>query len=241
MGAFRRRIVIAHEGGPRRGTARAALEDDFHHFRAAVDHEFEQVLHVEGSALRNPYTLCPSAAGPLNGLVGMRLDRIASSVARVTEASLQCTHLFDLAGLAIATAAMQRPRRQYDIEVPDRVNGRTQAKLWANGDLLLDWQLDGLVIAGPNVSLREGFSRWALQTLSPDEAEAAIVLRRCAMISLGRQKNLYIQIHAMPTGHCHVQQPERAALALRIVGSTWDFSERAAVLCADDEKWLAFG
>ncbi|WP_077033452.1 DUF2889 domain-containing protein [Pelomonas sp. KK5] len=240
MGAFRRRIVIAHEGELQRGTARAALEDDFHHFRVAVDHEFEQVLHVEGSALRNPYALCPSAAGPLGALVGMRLDGIASSVGRFTEASLQCTHMFDLAGLAIAAAAKKRPRRKYDIEVPDRVDGCTQARLWADGELLLDWPLDGLLIAGPGVSLREGFSRWALQTLSPDQAEAAIVLRRCAMISMGRQKNLDIQIHAMPTGRCHVQQPERAALALRNVGSTWDFSARAAALCADDEKWLAF-
>jgi hypothetical protein len=29
-------------------------------------------------------------------------------------------------------------------------------------------------------------------------------------------------------------------LALRQVGSTWDFSDRAKALCADDEGWLEF-
>jgi hypothetical protein len=48
------------------------------------------------------------------------------------------------------------------------------------------------------------------------------------------------QVHAKPTGLCFAQQPVRAERALRQVGSTWDFSDRADVLCADDESWLAF-
>jgi hypothetical protein len=47
-------------------------------------------------------------------------------------------------------------------------------------------------------------------------------------------------VHAMPTSACFAQQPERAPTALRQVGSTWDFSDRAAALCADDEAWLRF-
>lgn len=244
MGSFRRRIVISHRSGASGGEVRAALEDDFHHFRVAVDHELEQVLNIRGGALRNPYSLCPAAADQLPRLVGMRLDKVTSAVTRATDAAEQCTHLLDLAGLAIAAAAARRARRQYDIEVADRVDGRTQAQLRCDGHPLLSWQVHDTTISGPapfaGVSLRHGLARWALDTLVPDEAEAAIVLRRCAMISLGRLKNLDAQPHAMPTGHCFVQQPARAEQAIRIVGSTWDFSARARELCADDADWLAF-
>jgi len=75
--------------------------------------------------------------------------------------------------------------------------------------------------------------------LSVDEAEAAIALRRCVMISLGRHKPLDTWVHAVASGHCYAQQPVRAEQALRMVGSTWDFSGRADDLCADDAAWLA--
>jgi hypothetical protein len=244
MGSFHRRIVIVHRGSMQRGQARAVLEDDFHHFRVTIEHDAEQLTQILGGAVRNPYTLCVSAADQLQQLVGMRLDRVASAVTRATEPTEQCTHLLDLAGLAIAAAASQRARRQYDIEVPDRVEGATSVRLQRDGAALLAWQVRDAVIEGPppfaGVSLHQGLARWALENLSPDDAEAAIVLRRCTTISLGRHKNLDTLAHAMPTGRCYVQQPSRAPLALRVVGSTWDFSRRAAVLCADDADWLAF-
>lgn len=244
MGSFHRRIVVATCHRASAGTVRAALEDDFHHFRVEVTHEVEHVVHLQGTAVRHPYSLCASATDPLTQLVGMRLDRVASAVTRATDASAQCTHLLDLAGLAIAAAATRSARRQYDIEVPDRVDGRTTAVLSRDRQPLLRWELHDTTITAPvpfvGISLQQGLARWALEMLSPDLAEAAIVLRRCAVISLGRHKNLDAQRHAVPTGRCHAQQPQRAALALRIVGSTWDFSARAGELCRSDAGWLAF-
>jgi hypothetical protein len=46
------------------------------------------------------------------------------------------------------------------------------------------------------------------------------------------------QIHAEPTGRCFAQQPQRAALGLRTVGSTQDFTDAARELCAGDREWL---
>lgn len=242
MGFFRRRIVVNHRSLLNGGEARAVLEDDFHHFRVLLRHDFEQVTHISGQALRHPYTLCPEALGQLPRLQGMRLDAVASAVTRATDAVQQCTHLLDLAGLAVAASAGARDHRQYDIEVADRVDGQTQARLQRDGEPLLSWQVQDTTITGPapfaGVSLRHGLARYALETLSPDDAEAAIVLRRCALISLGRQKNLDATRHAVATGHCYVQQPARAEQALRVVGSTWDFSGRAPALCAEDAPWL---
>lgn len=245
MGVFRRRIIIESRRGGPGGEARAALEDDFHHFRVLVRHEQGHVTHVEGGAPRHPYTACADARGQLAQLVGMALDAVASSVHRVTDPAAQCTHLLDLAGLAVAAASRGTGRRQYDIEVPDRIDGRTQARLARDGQPLLCWDLLDQRIVGPqpgvDVSLREGFARWALSSGSVDDGEAAVALRRCAVISLGRTKKLDLQIHAQPLGWCYAQQPERAEQALRVVGSMLDFTSGAEPLCASDVPWLAFG
>jgi hypothetical protein len=245
MGSFRRRIVVTHRSTDEGGEARAVLEDDFHHFRVMVRHDGTQVTTVTAEALRSPYSACPAAARELQRLAGMVLEPIASAVSRATPATEHCTHLLDLAGLAVAAAALRRPQCQYDIEVPDRLEGRTQARLARDGQPWLAWDLLETSIASParyaGVSLRDGLARWALSALPPDEAEAAIVLRRCALISLGRQKALDAQVHAVPTGLCYAQQPDRATQALRIVGSTWDFSHRADTLCGGDLHWLHGG
>jgi hypothetical protein len=71
-------------------------------------------------------------------------------------------------------------------------------------------------------------------------AEAALVLRRCAVISVGKNRPLDAQKHARLSGACYVQQPERAPLALRQVGSTWNFTWQPGQLCRDDLDWIAF-
>jgi predicted glycoside hydrolase/deacetylase ChbG (UPF0249 family) len=239
---FRRRVGIASTGDLARGEVRASLEDDFHHFRIRLAHADHKVQHIDGWAVRHPYSTCPLAANQLSRLVNAPLNSLAHSVMRKTNASEQCTHLMDLAGLAIAAAARLITRRWYDIAVPQRVDGRTLATLDRDGARMLSWELLDTTITGPEpfqgVSLREGMAAWALAHLSEEEAEAALLLRRCALISLGRAKNLDAQVHAEPTGRCFVQQPERAALGLRKVGSIVDFSAGAQDLGAADREWL---
>jgi hypothetical protein len=240
---FRRRIGIHSTGDATRGEVRASLEDDFHHFRVRVVHADGKVLQVDGQAVRHPYTTCPLAANQLFRLVDAPLNGLAHAVMRVTNPIEQCTHLMELAGLAIAAAARSISQRWYDIAVPERVAGRTLATLDKDGSRMLAWELLDTTILGPEpyqgVSLREGMAAWALGHLPEEAAEAALILRRCALISLGRAKNLDAQVHAEPTGRCFVQQPERAALGLRRVGSIVDFTGAATDLCASDRGWLA--
>jgi hypothetical protein len=242
MQRFRRRIELAGQQDGQGGQVRAVLEDDFHHFRVALEHRGGVVAAVRGETPRHPFSACPGAAPELNRLAGMRLDSIANSVTLYTDATQQCTHMFDLAGLAIALAARGDRYRRYDIEVPRHVDGRSHARLWRDGALLLEWEVDGSTIVGPapyaGVDMRKGMARWALGTLPAEEAEAALVLRRCALISLGRLKDIDREPHAHLTGRCYAQQPARAPQAIRIVGSTWDFSARPQALCLDDQAWL---
>jgi len=239
---FRRRVGIHSTGDATGGEVRACLEDDFHHFRVRIAHENGTLQLVEGWAVRHPYSTCPLAATQLARLVNAPLNGLAHSVMRVTDPTAQCTHLMELAGLAIAAAARTIELRWYDIEVPRRLAGRTLATLAKDGVPMLAWELLDTTIVGPapfqGVSLRKGMAAWALANLPVEEAEAALVLRRCALISLGRAINLDAQLHAEPTARCFVQQPERAAQGLRIVGSILDFSDATQDLCATDREWL---
>jgi len=180
----------------------------------------------------------------LLSLKNMPLNSVANSVIRATDASVQCTHMLDLAGLAIAAAKRGIPRRRYDLEVPRRIGARTSGKLARDGVPLLDWQIENTIISAParyaGVNLHEGMARWALTTLSEDDAEAALVLRRCMMISRGREYDLDQVKTARASGNCYAQQPDRAAEGLRVVGSTLDFSLQPDLLCADDQHWIDF-
>src|ERR1700744_4054179 len=244
MLSFRRGVGIASTGDRERGEVRASLEDDFHHFRVRLVHAERRIQAIEGFAVRHPYITCPLAAGQLSRLHNAEINSLAHSVMRMTDASQQCTHLMELSGLAIAAAARSITERWFDIEVPRRVEGRTVANLDRDGRRLLSWQLRDTTIVGPRpfggVSLREGIAAWALSNLEPDEAEAALILRRCALISLGRAKNLDVQLHAEPTGRCFVQEPVRSVEGRRVVGSIVDFTAAAHELCAADRSWLSF-
>lgn len=241
MSTFRRRVeIVSTVQGPC-GEVRAALEDDFHHFRVSLRHEDGVLRDIDGHALRFPYSACPQAIEPLRELIGMRLSPIAHSVTRQTDAQHQCTHLLDLAGLAVAAALRPAQTRRYDIQVPLRIDGRTRPVLRLNDEPLLEWCVNGPIIEGPEpfsgINIREGMARWALTTLTPELAEAALLLRRCTMISIGKMHNLDSQVHASSTDRCYSQQTIRAPEALRMKGSTWDF-ETSDELCALDRKWL---
>lgn len=236
---FRRRIEIS---APNQREVRASLEDDFHHFRVSISYADGAITDVHGYADRYPYSACPAAAEPLKVLIGMQLSEIAHSVTRQTDARHQCTHMLDLAGLAIAAANRQATKRIYDIVIPMRINDRTTAELWRDGATYLKWEIAGTEILSPppyhGIDLNHGMAGWAIKTLSPEESESALVLRRSVVISRGREHNLDLQEHAKPHGVCFSQQPVRAEYAIRVKGSTLDFTGAPDKLCADDQVWL---
>ncbi len=246
MGAMHRRIaVVSRSIGDDAAEARAVVEDDFHHFRVAVRRRGQRVSEVYSHALRNPTVLCPSAGERLVEIVGMPLSAASVAVHEQVDARQQCTHMIDLAGLAVAALAQQRPRRLYEAVVPDRIGGRTRATLSRDGFPVLAWDMDGATVTGPHLfaglEIGTGFTGWVRERLSLDEAEAALVLRRAVFISGGRGINLDAPgRRAGPMGGCWVWQPQRAAGATRNVGSTLDFTGRVDALIEDDQAWLDF-
>lgn len=211
----------------------AELEDDFHHFRTTIDHDGVVVTGIVGQAIRHPWTMCAAAPNHLTELIGVALTRSPGALAGRDDARSHCTHLFDLAGLAVAHAASGRATRTYDAAIPDRIDGRTVATLARDGESLLRWDLKWQQVVGPDPysgrPLRGGFIAWALDALDDDEAEAAIVLRRAADISMGRFEDLDQYDNAVPLmsfmgGSCFTFTEARAEQAVRIKGSMRDFT-----------------
>jgi hypothetical protein len=238
-GVYRRAFAL--EGGPRRAVAE--MEDDFHRFRVVVTHDGERVAKVEADARRYPWTECAGATAKLRSLEGMPLSRRHSAAGRHADPRSNCTHLFDLATLAIAHAASGRARRRYDLEVPDRRDGRTTARLARDGEAVLAWEVDGSRIASPEpfagVDLGGiGFLLWTEKRLDSELAEAALLLRRACFIAMGRMRDLdeaptASALMGFATGLCHSFTPGVAERARRMRGTTLDFSGRPDALLAD--------
>jgi len=238
-GVYRRSILLHAEGG----RATGELEDDFHHFRAHIEHDGQCVTAVRGEALRVPWTTCPESARPLKQLEGLAVGCSLHAAATHAPPSAQCTHLFDAAWLAVAFAGLGRDgERRWDIAVPDRKSGRTTATLERDGELVLRWEVDRNDILDPppfaGHRLVGGFGRWAQQTLDAELAEAALILQRGLFIAMGRRHDFdamrSADEHVDTMGSaCYTFGPDVVTRALRVHGSVRDYSARPQAVLAE--------
>jgi len=222
-------------------TVEAALEDDFHQFTVVVRHDASVVTGISATAGRWPWSTCPDAGAQLEQLVGMELSPRCTAVAEIADPRWQCTHQFDLAGLAVAHATRDTPDRQYDIEVPPaEADGQRTVQLSRDGARLLAWTITygaGLSAPAPftEAPWRGGFIKWADATFGPDAAEAAIVLRRACDIGMGRGMDLEgyrtaEELADIMTGVCYSMQPAIMPVAFRNIGSIRDFADHPEAL-----------
>lgn len=167
------------------------LLDNFHEMRCSIVHDGTIVTAVAGQSIRIPTTACPGAVGQLQSLVGLpistpRRDFYAGGIARH-----HCTHLLDLAVMAIGHA--QRPSTEilYEAEVPDEVDAPVPIAIWRNGRLVCRWLVRQGAILEPlklrGRPLGTGFAAWASLAFEQDQLEAATILARTWLIAVGRR------------------------------------------------------
>lgn len=222
------------------------LEDDFHRFRVTLSHEHGRVRRVGAEALRFPWTTCPDAAAPLRALEGTALTARVTHAADVTSPRANCTHMFDLAALAMTHALRDDERRGYDAALTPLEGSEQIATLERDGASVLRWTIrwgdDGARCVDPepfaSARWRGGFMRWADATLDPELAEAAVVLRRVADIGLGKGMALDRYERASDLeypmiGVCYTMQAERIEVAFRNRDTIRDFTERPDALLDD--------
>lgn len=176
---FWRRIVLY----PGQGWIAGAIEDDMHHFRIRFDHADGVIVAVQASAVRHPWTGCGGAPGHIvERMTGERLSDVAGR-----DPVEHCTHMFDLAVLMAAHADDSEPST-FDMQVGDRIEGRTTATLARNGEERLRLLLDGSVIAAPDAFAGRDLkqvSKWK-HDLDPEQAELMVMLRRAVYVSSAR-------------------------------------------------------
>ena len=171
-------------------------------------------------------------------MVGAPLSRDVRSLHRFTKASAQCTHLHDLACLAIAQAARGATRRRYDVELPDRVGGATEVRLERDGETFVSWSLEGSTIRACSLGRFDGaplsgrgFHERIAALEDPDRVEAVWVLQRAVFIGTGRRHDFESMDRAtrfadVVGGACHTFSPERVGEARKIPGTVRDFTTR---------------
>lgn len=215
---FRRRIRIT----PTAGRVRSEVEDDYHHMRVTMEHDGIVAHAVQAELLRAPWTTCPGAVDKCEQtFAGVALEAFPTR----REKASNCTHLYDLA-LWGAAHAMDHAVLVYDAYVADPVEGRRHARIWRNGECVLEWYDSDYRIVAPaelaGMPLHDMRS-W-IDSLAPARQEAARILQWVSLIAHGRVIPMDKQSDAsrMPPT-CYTFQPERAAMAQR-VGKIRDFS-----------------
>lgn len=238
-GSLRRRIILSANAN----TVLAAVEDDFHHFVVTLTHDQTRVTDVLGVEKRAPWATCVKSSAMLQQLVGVLLSTEVYSATRHVDPHEQCTHQYDLALMAIAQA-MRGGRKQYDIEVSDAVDGVSQARVWRNKQLCLDWQIQGVTVLTPvefaGTSLRK-LNLSEMATLDAEQAEAVGAMRRVLMMAGGRLIDFDqfedAQVFAeRMSGACYSFQPARMMLAKRQKGSVRNYSAQPELLLKEFPK-----
>lgn len=223
IGQYRRVVRLTSDGS----VSTAEMEDDVHHFRLRLTHESGTVTALEGEAIRTPWTICPGALARLDDLVGLTLEQVRDLGA--SERAEHCLHLYDLAILAANHAREAGFARSYAIEA-DHDQDPPLLSLWRDGDSVLAWRVaKGRIVGSRFDGLRFAELGPHLAELTPDEAEAAIVLRRASLISSVRRLDLdafpsSFAINPNSAVNCYVKQPVRHHDALRAYGNSRDFS-----------------
>src|SRR4051812_33935746 len=181
---FRRRLDLRRSAT----TVDAEIEDHIHHVGVRVTHDGERVTAIEGKAVRLPWSPCPAAVVLLDELVGAMIGELP----RVLDPRQHCTHLLDLARMAIRFAADPVEHRRVEVAVWgwNTADPRVEVRSDPEGDAP---EIDLFVRRATWMAPSRGVDLDALDTL--DQAR-------------------------ITAGACYSAQPERINLARRNRGSS---------------------
>jgi hypothetical protein len=228
-GIYRRGVRLT--GRP--GEVLAEVEDTHHGMRVLLRHDGMAVTDIHAETPRTPTNTCSGASLALKRLVGTPLAITQAGLYSSAEPSTHCTHLFDLAALAIAHALRGTTTRRYDITVPDEQPDGAICTIACNGSVVHNWLIRDQTIIAPREfagqAVLRGFIPWAARQFSGDELEAALVFQKGFFVSRARRR-LYSAASGRPIaanqhmhGVCFAYQAERVQAGVH-TDSTRDFS-----------------
>jgi len=228
-GVFNRRIHIVKKDN----TLFGALEDCNHGFKVTIHHDGKVVTDIQPEFMRVPFTTCDSADKPIRELIGASLNSSLKDLLQHAEPVKNCTHLYDLCCWTILQSQYPETEITYDVLVGDAVEGVSDLSVARNGKVLHQWQAkNGELISPENLQgkpLFVGFYHWVNEAFSGLELEAALVLQKGNLVSVGRM----LDVDGMAGGRasdehdrnaCHTYSPENRDEAIRIANTTRDFT-----------------
>ena len=229
-GVFRRRIHLRTD----EGAVSVELEDGNHGFRIVLRHDGEQVTDICMDALRHPFNTCPEAISPLRRIVGHRLDSPMQALRDRLVPGDNCTHLFDMAALAVSHAGQRGTVLDYDMAVADEAEPASRVEITCDGRSIHAWQVKDHHIVAPAAlagkSMMRGFHAWASARFKGAELEAAIALQRAYFVAQSRRHSFDPPeanpgiADGMPHGSCYSYNPGAVERAFRSAGTVRDFS-----------------
>lgn len=213
----------------------AALEDMCHAMICTLRHDGKVVTSVEADFRRYTLKVCPGASEPLKQIVGMPLSTSTSDFFANGRARRNCTHMLDLAWLALRHSSRGETEWLYEVEIPDVLTGPVRGVLRRNGAIVQDWMVEHNVIVAPDMlaghPLAGGFTRWITTAadLPELEVEECLVLHKGFFMTGARQ--FRIPQGPLPkayrqavVGACFGYAPERIEEAIGLTGMARDFS-----------------
>ena len=90
-------------------------------------HDGQQVTGITAEPIRFPFNTCPGALANLQGFIGCALSASIPEIRQFVRPEQNCTHLYDLATLALAHVAHGRTVRQYDVAIPSLLSAKQRA------------------------------------------------------------------------------------------------------------------
>jgi hypothetical protein len=232
QGAFRRALRL--DVG--RGQVLVELEDANHAFRLRLAHDGQQVTAVAADTHRHPFVTCSEAVGPLGTLVGSPLDADAGRLRTTFPQGANCTHLHDMALLALAHAREVGLQRHYEVTVLDERDGLTEARIACDGETVHDWAIRAHAVEAPanhaGQPMMRGFYAWVAEAYAGMALEAAVALQRGYFVAQSRRYRnrpalaYPAKVNNMPDGTCYSYNHAVVERALRIEGTVWDLTHR---------------
>jgi hypothetical protein len=230
-GVFRRRIRLTKTAT----SVVAELEDCSHAMRLTLHHHNGVISGIEGEVLRAPVNTCAEAPTRLQEFVGHALNGSNDVWIKQIDPSQQCTHLHDIALMAISHAQGDDPVRQLDIAITDEANSVMNAEILLNGAAIHRWQVKNREIIAPEKlkgkPLFKGFIPWVREELSSEEQVCALAMQRGLLVSNARRWDMP-SVYGKPADTfgpgkniCYSYSETRIHSAWRSVDSVRDFTD----------------
>ena len=212
-GTYRRRIVLQAINN----TVLANVIDDYHEMACVLHHDGSCVTAISGRIDRAPFSTCAAAPVALQELVGLPLATSRAEIYGGGRARRNCTHLFDIAAMAIGVALSGDRLRSFDFVVPDETEFGMMIDAWVGQSLVHRWTLrEEVIVSPPQMSGRSlfgGFATWANSQFEGVTLDAALHLQKVVFVARGRRFKI-----SDPEAGSIRDEPER-------LGACYTFSE----------------